>query len=40
MKRIIMFVIELQFHVYIFNIEEGMKINYTDGTSKVERTDE
>ncbi|EAE1801276.1 TPA: DNA/RNA non-specific endonuclease [Listeria monocytogenes] len=31
---------ELQFHVYIFNIEEGMKINYTDGTSKVERTDE
>ncbi|EAC5365840.1 DNA-entry nuclease [Listeria monocytogenes] len=29
---------ELQFHVYIFNIEEGMKINYTDGTSKVERT--
>ncbi|ECW8242525.1 DNA-entry nuclease [Listeria monocytogenes] len=28
---------ELQFHVYIFNIEEGMKINYTDGTSKVER---
>ncbi|MBC1572722.1 DNA/RNA non-specific endonuclease [Listeria sp. FSL L7-1426] len=31
---------ELQFRVYIFNIEEGMKINYTDGTSKVERTDE
>ncbi|EAD6942949.1 DNA/RNA non-specific endonuclease [Listeria monocytogenes] len=28
---------ELQFHVYIFNVEEGMEINYTDGTSKVER---
>ncbi|EOU3549963.1 DNA/RNA non-specific endonuclease [Listeria monocytogenes] len=27
---------ELQFHVYIFNVEEGMEINYTDGTSKVE----
>ncbi|ELD8338406.1 DNA/RNA non-specific endonuclease [Listeria innocua] len=31
---------KLQFHVYIFNIEEGMEINYADGTSKVERTDE
>ncbi|UHP11649.1 DNA/RNA non-specific endonuclease (plasmid) [Listeria marthii] len=28
---------ELQFHVYIFNVEEGMVINYTDGTSKIER---
>ncbi|EAC2247105.1 DNA-entry nuclease [Listeria monocytogenes] len=25
---------ELQFHVYIFNIEKGMEINYQDGTSK------
>ncbi|EAD5426712.1 DNA-entry nuclease [Listeria monocytogenes] len=31
---------ELQFHVYIFNVEEGMEINYQDGTSKVERIDE
>ncbi|MBC1481578.1 MULTISPECIES: DNA/RNA non-specific endonuclease [Listeria] len=29
---------ELQFHVYIFNIEEGMVINYQDGTSTVERS--
>ncbi|MBC1253636.1 DNA/RNA non-specific endonuclease [Listeria welshimeri] len=28
---------ELQFHVYIFNVEEDMEINYQDGTSKVER---
>ncbi|EKB1221458.1 hypothetical protein ONC83_003043 [Listeria monocytogenes] len=27
---------ELQFHVYMFNVEAGMEINYTDGTSKVE----
>ncbi|WP_227662744.1 DNA/RNA non-specific endonuclease [Listeria seeligeri] len=27
---------ELQFHVYIFNVEEGMVINYQDGTSNVE----
>ncbi|EAD3310098.1 DNA-entry nuclease [Listeria monocytogenes] len=31
---------ELQFHVYIFNVEEGMEINYQDGTSKVEKIDE
>ncbi|EAE1300607.1 DNA-entry nuclease [Listeria monocytogenes] len=31
---------ELQFHVYIFNVEEGMEINYQDGSSKVERIDE
>ncbi|EAG2143483.1 DNA-entry nuclease [Listeria monocytogenes] len=28
---------ELQFHVYIFNVEGDMEINYQDGTSKVER---
>ncbi|EAD0725601.1 DNA-entry nuclease [Listeria monocytogenes] len=28
---------ELEFHVYIFNVEEDMEINYQDGTSKVER---
>ncbi|EBH4247524.1 DNA-entry nuclease [Listeria monocytogenes] len=28
---------ELQFNVYIFNVEEDMEINYQDGTSKVER---
>ncbi|EIZ2090235.1 DNA/RNA non-specific endonuclease, partial [Listeria innocua] len=31
---------ELQFHVYIFNVEENIEINYQDGTSKVERIDD